>query len=77
MASKVKKDFYNNSNVRYITDNERLWKTAKLFFANKIDGHEKIIVLDEEQVILEENEVTETSKSYFETVVGTVGIDSK
>ena len=38
---KSKKDFYNNLNVKRITDNTKFWQTVKVNFTDKILKNEK------------------------------------
>ena len=77
MVRKSKKNYFNNLNVRNITDNKQFWKTVKPFFSSKVGDNETIILLEGDKVVSEDSEVTETFKSYFETVVENLGINSK
>ena len=77
MVRKSKKNYFNNLNVRNITDNKQFWKTVKPFFSSKVGDNETITLLEGDKVVSEDSEVTETFKSYFETVVENLGINSK
>ena len=70
---KARKDYYNNLNKRDITDNKQFWKTVKRFFSNKVGGNEKITLI----AVSEDNAIAETFKSYFETIVESLIINSK
>ena len=43
---KSKKDFYNNLNVKRITDNRKFWQTIKQNFTNKTLKDEKTILVE-------------------------------
>ena len=74
---KIKENYYNNFNARNITDKKQLWKTVKLFLSNKVGGNGKMTLIEEDKVASEENDVTETFKSYFETIVENLGVNSE
>ena len=42
LLRKTKKEFYNNLNVKYITENKLFWKTVKPSFTDKILKDEKL-----------------------------------
>ena len=77
MVRKSKENYFNKLNVRNITDNKQFWKTVKPFFSSKVSDNETITLLEGDKVVSEDREVTETFKSYFETVVENLGINSK
>ena len=71
MIRNAKKNYFNNLNVRNITDNKQFWKTVKPFFSSKVVNNE------EDKVASKDREVAETFKSYFETILENLGINSK
>ena len=77
MVQNSKKNYYNNLNVRNTTDNKQLWRTVKPFFSDKVDGNEEITLIEEDKVVSEDKELAEPFKSYFETLVGKLGINIK
>ena len=77
MVQKAKKNYLNNLNVRNITDNKQFSKTSKPFFSSKVSNNERITLLEGDKAVSEEREVAETFKSYFETIVENLGINSK
>ena len=54
MVRKAKKNYFNNLNLRNITDNKQFWKTVKLIIITLIKG---------EKVVSEDREVAEILKS--------------
>ena len=77
MVRKAKRNFYNNLNIRNITDNKQFWKTVKPRFLNTFGDNERIKLIEGEKVVSEDREVTKTFQSYFETIVKNLGINSK
>ena len=77
MVRKAKKNYFNNFNVRNITDNKQFWETLKPFFSSKVDANERITLIEGDKVVSEDGEVTETFKSYFEAIVENLDINIK
>ena len=77
MIRKAKRNYFNNLNVRNITDDKQFWKTVKLFFSSKVSDNERITVIEGDKVLSEDGKVAEKFKSYFETIVENLGINSK
>ena len=73
----AKKNYFSNLNVRNITDNKQFWKTVKPFFSSKAGDNERTTLIEGDKVISKDREVAETFKSYFETIVENLGINSK
>ena len=55
--------------VNKITDNKYFWKTVKRNFTEKRLKDEKIVLVESDTTIQEENEVAEIFQSYFEEIV--------
>ena len=51
MVRIAKKDYYNNLNVRNITDVKQFWKTVGPFLCKKVGVNEKITQLAEEYIL--------------------------
>ena len=73
----AKKNYFSNLNVRNVTDNKQFWKTVKPLFSSKAGDNERITLIEGVKVISKDTEVAETFKSYFETIVENLGINSK
>ena len=73
----AKKNYFSNLNVRNVTDNKQFWKTVKPLFSSKAGHNERITLIEGVKVISKDREVAETFKSYFETIVENLGINSK
>ena len=46
MVRKAKKNYFNNLNVRNITDNKQFRKAVKSFFSNKVGNNERITLIE-------------------------------
>ena len=77
MVLKREKNHFNNLNVRKIADNKQFWKTVKPFLSSKVGYNEGITVIEGDKVASGERKVAGTFKSYFETIVENLGINSK
>ena len=75
LLRKSKKDFYNNLNVKRITDNRKFWQTIKPNFTDKTLRDERITLVEGDKVITEEKHVVKKFKDHFEKIVETLKID--
>ena len=51
MVRKSKKNYFNNLNVRNITDNKQFWKTVKPFFSSKVGDNERKTLTEGDKVV--------------------------
>ena len=75
LLRKSKKDFYNNLNVKRITDNRKFWQTIKPNFTDKTLKDERITLVEGDKVITEEKHAVKKFKDHFEKIVKTLKID--
>ena len=75
LLRKFKKVFYNNLNVKRITDNRKFCQTIKPNFTDKTLKDERIILVEGGRVIKEEKDVVKKFKDHFEKIVETLKID--
>ena len=71
---KEKKLYYNNLNVKLITDNRKFWKTVTPLFSDKHFGTHKITLLEGDEIISEDGEVAAKFNNYFSNVVNNLDI---
>ena len=71
---KTKKDYYENLNINFITDNRKFWKYIKPPFSDKITTTSNFVIYDNDIKISDENEVAEKFNSYFSNIVLNLGI---
>ena len=60
----TKKDYYENININFITDNRKFWKYIKPSFSYKITTFSNFVIYDDVK-ISDENYVAEKFNSYF------------
>ena len=59
LLKRSKKDFYNNLNVKKVTDNKHFWKTIKPNFTDKVLKDEKIVLVEDDKVITADTDLAE------------------
>ena len=67
--TRLKKDFYNNLNVRRITDNTKFWQTVKPSFTDKTLDDEWITLVHRDKVIKEEKDVVKKVQELFSEII--------
>ena len=70
-----KRNYFNNLDISLVTDNKKFWKTVKLFFSDKLQTNNKIVLIDDETIISNDVEVAETMNEFFVTVTDSLGIN--
>ena len=74
LLRRSKKVFYNNLNVKRITDKSKFWQTVTPNFTDKTLKDERITLVDGDKVITEEKDVVKKFKEIFEKIVDTLKI---
>ena len=74
LLRKSKKDFYNNLNLKRITEKTTFWQTIKPNFTDKPLKDERITLVEGNKVITEEEDVVKKFKNHFEKIVETFKI---
>ena len=67
-----KKRYYENLDVTLITDNKKFWKTVKPLFSDKIKNQSKIVLVENDEVISDDCQVTEIFNNHFATITDPV-----
>ena len=57
LLRKVKKEFYNNLNVKYISEKKHFWKTVKPSFTDETLKDERITLVKDNEVVSDEIEL--------------------
>ena len=74
LIRKEKRKYYNNLDVKLITDNKQFWKTIKPFFSDKNDIHRKIALIDGDEIISDDANVAEKMNKFFSDAVSKLNI---
>ena len=70
-----KRNYYNNLEISLVTDNKKFWKIVKPYFSDKLQSKSKIVLIEDETIISNDVEVTETMNEFFITVMNSLGIN--
>ena len=68
-------NFYNNLNVKKVTDNKHFWKKIKPNFTEKVLKDERIVLVEDDKVITADIDLTEIFKDHFENIVERLHIE--
>ena len=69
LLRKAKKSYYNNLNVKSVTDNKLFWKNVKPGFSEKMTTYEKITLIENDKIVSKDDEVAQTFNEFFANVV--------
>ena len=75
LLRKTKKEFYNNLNLKYITENKLFWKTVKPSFTDKTLKDERMTLVENNKVVSDESKLVEIFGKYFGNIIQNLGID--
>ena len=59
LLRKTKKQYYGDLNEKNVLDNKKFWKTVKPFLSDKCPLNEKIIIVENDEIISNDKEVAE------------------
>ena len=74
LLRKEKCRYYENLNIKEVTDNKKFWSTIKPLFSNKCASKNKITLIENDQLLSDNKDVAETSNDFFTNVVQNLGI---
>ena len=62
------KKIYSNLNTNILTKNRTFWKTVKLLLADKTTKLSRITLIEDENIISEDNEITDIFNDFFRNI---------
>ena len=65
LLRKSKKQYFNNINVRNVTENEGFWKSVKPYFSNKGSRSKKITLVENDPTITSDKVISKTMNRFF------------
>jgi len=65
----TKKNYFEKLDENRITDSKKFWKTIKPFFSNKSSTPKKITLIENEEIIDDDKEISETFNKYFSNII--------
>ena len=65
LIRKTKRNYFKNIDINFVSDNKRFWQTIRPAFTNKIKAQNKIILVEDENIISSSKVIAETMNDYF------------
>ena len=75
LYKKERKNYYANLDLKNVTDNKLFWKTIKPFLSDKGPKCSKITLVQDQNIISEDQQVSETLNNFFKNAVASLKID--
>ena len=72
---KEKKSYYNNLDIKRVTDNRLFWKTVGPLFSDKHFSSKKIILVEGEEIISNDRDIADIFNTHFTNIVETLNIE--
>ena len=70
LTKKVKRDYFQKLDIKYINDNKRFWKIVKPFLSGKGNiEYKKIILVENEEIIRDFKKNADITNEYFVNVI--------
>ena len=70
LLRKTKKDYFNDLNIKNITDNKAFWKTIKPYFSNKGLNSSSLILSEKNEIVTNEQDIANIMNNYFTGITG-------
>jgi ABC-type antimicrobial peptide transport system permease subunit len=74
LYKRERKNYYSNLNVNNVTDNKKFWNTMKPLFSDKGGVCDKIVLVENNEIISDDTHVAETFNNFFANAVDLLGI---
>ena len=74
LLRKTKKDYSNNLNIKYITDNKEFWKTIKPYFSNKGLNSSTVILLEKNKIVTNGQDIANIMNNCFTGIASHLNI---
>ena len=74
LTKKVKREYFENLNLNSITDNKNVWKSVKPNFTNKNRKNDKIILVENGEIISKNKKTAEIMNNYFVNITKELNI---
>ena len=74
LTKKVKKEYFENLNVNSVNDNKTFWKNVKPNFSEKNKNTEKIVLVENDEIIMDNKMNAEIMNDYFVNITQKMGI---
>ena len=68
LLGKTKNDYFENININDVNDNKKFWKTTKLFFSDKGLNINKLMLIEDNNLISKKSVLANTMSQYFTNI---------
>ena len=68
LLGKTKNDYFENININGVNDNKKFWKTTKLFFSDKGLNINKLMLIEDNNLISKKSVLANTMSQYFTNI---------
>ena len=75
LLRKTKADYFQNLNIRDLSDNRKFWKTIKPYFSNKGLNSNKLLLKEKGNLVSNEKQLATIMNSFFINI--TMGFELK
>ena len=74
LYEKKKSKYFASLNIKDVTDNKKFWKTIKPCFSDKSKNSERIVLNENDEVVMEDDKVALTLNTFFSNIVTSLNI---
>ncbi len=74
LTKKVKREYFANLNIKSINDNKTFWRTIKPFFTDKNKKSGKIVLVENNEIIMDNKYNADVMNEYFVNITQTLDI---
>ena len=74
LLRKTKQDYFNNIDIKSVSDTKKFWKTIKPYFSNKGLNSNKIFLSEKGRLIKDPAAIATTMNDYFVNITETIGL---
>ena len=75
LYKKEKRQYYNNLDLRKVTDNKLFWKTIKPLMSDKGTSANKICIAENDKLLVKEEDVANSLNNYFDKAIDNLEIN--
>ena len=74
LLRKIKQDYFNNIDIKSVSDTKKFWKMIKPYFSNKGLNSNKIFLSEKGRLIKDPAAIATTMNDYFVNITETIGL---
>ena len=74
LLRKTKRNYYQNLDLKNLSDNRKFWKTVKPIFSGKVQTSSSVTLVENNQVISNDTAIAEIFNEYFVNITGSLNV---